>query len=343
MVTMLPVEIEMGSLRVALEQQILEADWAQARFDQLNLLDERRLRAADHVRAYQRKMARAFKKRVRPKPLRIGDLVLKVIRGLIRDPRGKFRPNWSGPYFIRELTPEGAACPITTFLHISIVSLSFLSLLVIHLIPFTSYSPLTATHSQVHGSWGSLYMLHFIYEGMSFDHWVFEPSFLSFLSPYRLGLRYVPCLKTTLRPWDQMSSSQPLLGQICTIIITYWMLTETWTWSLPYEAPKIHPASFALLDAWMPSCLSIWEVTCPTIDDFMTLVLLTCHISDAILGHISVSDEIYGSSRRSLRSTIDDSCQLFFRPVVHPMPYWGIFPFWVRFTDLHGGHALDNR
>ncbi|KAJ9691124.1 hypothetical protein PVL29_013344 [Vitis rotundifolia] len=108
MEAVLPVEIEMGSLRVALEQQIPEADWAQARFDQLNLLDERRLRAADHVRAYQRKMARAFKKRVKPRPLRIGDLVLKVIRGLIRDPRGKFRPNWSRPYFIRELTPEGA-------------------------------------------------------------------------------------------------------------------------------------------------------------------------------------------------------------------------------------------
>eukprot|EP00261_Vitis_vinifera_P037221 XP_019078464.1 PREDICTED: uncharacterized protein LOC109123373 [Vitis vinifera] len=107
MEAMLPVEIEMGSLRVALEQQIPEADRAQARFDQLNLLDERRLRAADHVRAYQRKMARAFKKRVKPRPLHVGDLVLKVIRGLIRDPRGKFRPNWSGPYFIRELTPEG--------------------------------------------------------------------------------------------------------------------------------------------------------------------------------------------------------------------------------------------
>ena len=62
-------------------------------------------------------------------------------------------------------------------------------------------------HPQVHGSWGSLHMLHFTYEGMSFDHWVFEPSFLLFLSPYHLGLRYVPCLKTTLRPWDQMSSS----------------------------------------------------------------------------------------------------------------------------------------
>ena len=39
-----------------------------------------------------------------------------------------------------------------------------------------------------------------------FDHWVFEPSFPSFLSPYHPNLRYVPCLKTTLRPWDQMSS-----------------------------------------------------------------------------------------------------------------------------------------
>ena len=39
-------------LRVALEQQISETEWAQARFDQLNLLDERRLRVADHVQAY---------------------------------------------------------------------------------------------------------------------------------------------------------------------------------------------------------------------------------------------------------------------------------------------------
>ncbi|WJZ91335.1 hypothetical protein VitviT2T_010416 [Vitis vinifera] len=109
MEAVLPVEIEMGSLRVALKQQIPEADWAQARFDQLNLLDERRLRATNHVHAYQRKMARAFKKRVRPRLLRIGDLVLKVIRGLIRDPRRKFRRNWGGPYFIRELTLEGAA------------------------------------------------------------------------------------------------------------------------------------------------------------------------------------------------------------------------------------------
>ena len=70
---------------------------------------ERRLRAADHVQAYQRKMTCAFRKRVRPRKFQKGDLVLKVLRGLTNDPRGKFRPNWSGPYVIRDLTQEGAA------------------------------------------------------------------------------------------------------------------------------------------------------------------------------------------------------------------------------------------
>lgn len=34
---------------------------------------------------------------------------MRFIRGLIRDLRRKFEPSWSGLYFIRELTPEGAA------------------------------------------------------------------------------------------------------------------------------------------------------------------------------------------------------------------------------------------
>ncbi|RVW86624.1 hypothetical protein CK203_045685 [Vitis vinifera] len=132
------------------------------------------------------------------RPLQRDDSVLMVIRGLIRGLGGKFRPNWSGPYFIRELTPEGAAW--------------LMDLDGNRLSGPTNVDQLKRL-SQVHGSWGSLYVLHFIYEGMSFDHWVFESSFLSFLSPYHLGLRYVPCLKTTLRPWDQMSSSAASIGQ----------------------------------------------------------------------------------------------------------------------------------
>ena len=109
MKAILLVQTEMSSLKVALDQQISETEWAQARFDQLNLLDEKRLRATDHVQAYQRKMARAFRKQVKPRPLQKRDLLLRILRGLVRDPRGKFRPSWSGPYVIRELTSEGVA------------------------------------------------------------------------------------------------------------------------------------------------------------------------------------------------------------------------------------------
>ena len=54
-------------------------------------------------------MVCAFRKRVKPRKFEKGDLVLRVHRGLISDPRGKFRPSWSGPYVIRELTQEGVA------------------------------------------------------------------------------------------------------------------------------------------------------------------------------------------------------------------------------------------
>ncbi|RVW18916.1 Retrovirus-related Pol polyprotein from transposon 17.6 [Vitis vinifera] len=62
-----------------------------------------------HCGRLSEKDGSCFKKRVKPRPLQKGDLVLRILRGLIGDPRGKFRPSWSGPYVIRELTPEGAA------------------------------------------------------------------------------------------------------------------------------------------------------------------------------------------------------------------------------------------
>ncbi|RVW63884.1 Transposon Ty3-I Gag-Pol polyprotein [Vitis vinifera] len=88
MEVVLPIKTEMGSLRVALKQQISEIEWAHARFDQLNLLDERRLRVMDHVQAYEKKMARAFRRSIKPRPLHKGDLVLSMLRGLIGDPKG---------------------------------------------------------------------------------------------------------------------------------------------------------------------------------------------------------------------------------------------------------------
>ncbi|KAL9236118.1 hypothetical protein vseg_010822 [Gypsophila vaccaria] len=40
---------------------------------------------------------------------KVGDLVLKSVRASLRvDPRGKFKPNWSGPYIINEIYSGGA-------------------------------------------------------------------------------------------------------------------------------------------------------------------------------------------------------------------------------------------
>ena len=54
-------------------------------------------------------MTCAFRKMVKLRKFQKGDLVLKVLQGLTNDPKGKFRPNWSRPYVIRDLTQEGAA------------------------------------------------------------------------------------------------------------------------------------------------------------------------------------------------------------------------------------------
>ena len=42
-------------------------------------------------------------------------------------------------------------------------------------------------------------------------------------------------------------------------------------------------------------------------------------------------------------SMTDDFMSLDFWPVVHLMPYWGIFPFWRIFIDLRRGHMFEDR
>ncbi|KAL7238083.1 hypothetical protein ACSBR2_004224 [Camellia fascicularis] len=67
------------------------------------LFDERRLKALYHVQGYQRRISRAFNKKVKSRNLKEGDLVLKDNRAPIHDPRGKFRHNWTGPYIIKSI------------------------------------------------------------------------------------------------------------------------------------------------------------------------------------------------------------------------------------------------
>ena len=109
MEAVLLAEIEVESLRIILESKIPEAEWVKARYEQLILTDKKRLKSLYHVQGYQRRMARAFNKKVKPRNLKEGDLVLKEFKAPVFDPRGKFKPNWAGPYVIKTMFSRGAA------------------------------------------------------------------------------------------------------------------------------------------------------------------------------------------------------------------------------------------
>ena len=71
-------------------------------------LDEKRMDALFHTQIYQRRIARAFNKKVKPGKIKASDMVLKQPRAIVFDPIGKFRPNWEGPYLVKTVLPKGA-------------------------------------------------------------------------------------------------------------------------------------------------------------------------------------------------------------------------------------------
>ncbi|XP_057954124.1 uncharacterized protein LOC131148417 [Malania oleifera] len=108
MEAVIPIEVEIPSLRVLKEAELTEAEWVQSRYDQLNLIEEKRLTAIVHGQLYQRRMMRAFNKKVRIRRFQEGDLVLKKILPIHNDPRGKWTPNYEGPYVVKKAFSGGA-------------------------------------------------------------------------------------------------------------------------------------------------------------------------------------------------------------------------------------------
>ena len=67
MEAVLPVEVEIPSMRVLMEAKLTDAEWVQSRYDQLNLIEEKRLTAMCHGQLYQQRMKKAFDKKVKPR------------------------------------------------------------------------------------------------------------------------------------------------------------------------------------------------------------------------------------------------------------------------------------
>ncbi|KAA0048376.1 uncharacterized protein E6C27_scaffold264G00950 [Cucumis melo var. makuwa] len=106
----LPLEREIPSLRMAIQEGLTTEDNARLRLQELEALDEKRLEAQQALECYQARMSKAFDKQVKPRSFQVGDLVLAVRRPIIttRHTGNKFTPKWDGPYIVKEVFTNGA-------------------------------------------------------------------------------------------------------------------------------------------------------------------------------------------------------------------------------------------
>ncbi|XP_070025097.1 uncharacterized protein [Nicotiana sylvestris] len=104
----IPTEVEIPSLRIIQEAELDNSEWVKSRYEQLALIDGKRMNAVCHGQLYQNRMARAFIKRVKPRQFAPGQLVLKKIFRHQDEAKGKFSPNWQGPYMVHRVLTGGA-------------------------------------------------------------------------------------------------------------------------------------------------------------------------------------------------------------------------------------------
>ena len=105
----LPLEVEIPSLRVALQYKTTDEERKRIRLDELDALDEKRLAAQQCLELYQARMVRAYEKSARMRQFVKGELVLVLKRPILgRHVGPKFQPNWEGPYVIEKVFHGGA-------------------------------------------------------------------------------------------------------------------------------------------------------------------------------------------------------------------------------------------
>ncbi|XP_020266393.1 uncharacterized protein LOC109841874 [Asparagus officinalis] len=111
----LPLEIQIPSLRIALVIGMTTEESHHRRLEELEALDEKRLLAQQHIELYQAQIFRAFNKNVRYRTFKEGDLVLAVRCPMILNSKkkGKFEPKWEGPFVVETVYLNGVYHLIT--------------------------------------------------------------------------------------------------------------------------------------------------------------------------------------------------------------------------------------
>ncbi|XP_073290494.1 uncharacterized protein [Primulina huaijiensis] len=99
----LPVEIGQPSMRV----ESYPSNNDQSRAIELDLVEERRDRAAIRMEAYRSRVMRSYNRHVRSRAFQVGDLIMKKVKpvGYV----GKLEARWEGPFKIVQRVSSGAA------------------------------------------------------------------------------------------------------------------------------------------------------------------------------------------------------------------------------------------
>ncbi|XP_070020774.1 uncharacterized protein [Nicotiana sylvestris] len=103
----IPAEVKIPSLRIIQEAELDDVEWVKSCYEQLALIDGKRMNAVYHGQLSQNRMSKAFNKRVKPRQFTPGQLVLKKIFLHQDEAKGKFSPNWQVPYLVHQVLIRG--------------------------------------------------------------------------------------------------------------------------------------------------------------------------------------------------------------------------------------------
>ena len=104
-----PMEIQVESLRVALRYSLTTERNAEIRMTELDDLDEKRLVAQQRLEMYQKRISASYDKQVRGRSFKRGDLVLMMKRPVLaQGPKSKFDPKWDPVCIVDEVYSNGA-------------------------------------------------------------------------------------------------------------------------------------------------------------------------------------------------------------------------------------------
>ncbi|XP_070003223.1 uncharacterized protein [Nicotiana sylvestris] len=100
-------EVDIPSLRVIQETELSDAEWVRSRYEQLALINGKKMNAVCHGQLYQNRMSKSFNKTVKPRQFALGQLVLKKIFPHQDEAKGKVSPNWQGSYMVHRVLTGG--------------------------------------------------------------------------------------------------------------------------------------------------------------------------------------------------------------------------------------------